>query len=316
MGKKYLVEEIESMDEGFSVFVGYIIIIGIALLINYFFFKSFWEGIINFKNNSVDAESLGVIAGILLSWIIFLIVFILNFYKSFFDIVDIIIKKMFYTTVIVTIISSIVTPIIVYFYNYRTLDFSLWGFIKTVIGNTILFFICSPLLTLIGFMFICVIGYIISKPIYYFIYLIKSKKIKKTKCWEQIKDYCVKEDIERKILKIELEPSKISFYDYNDILIKDLSFRELGYSDLTELSEIALIKTIKRETSVNFKIKTRYMNFIEVINKNLQKRMNIAYKDIIKKEKRTDMILKRSKKIKEKEKKKQYKRNIKEGKDW
>lgn len=110
--------------------------------------------------------------------------------------------------------------------------------------------------------------------------------------------------------KIEFE-----FVDNNEILV--FSFKKRGYNDLTQTQQLTLIDMIKKETKTAIKIEVHsYVSIYDVYNRPLlkkRKKEDKKQKIIFKKEKR--MVRKRDRYLRW-QKKMEYKRAVKSGKNW
>ncbi len=241
MGKRYLVEEIEGEDI-LETILGGIILIGIIVLINYFIFKSLGKNILRLNDlKTMDPEVLGILIGIFLSTCIGLFVFIYKWIEGYEDSIPLSGKVMLCASAILMILSSIIVPAILYYSVHGTITFEWMNLLKTLILNTILLLIATPLVTLCELIIVVVIGSILSFIIYKTIYFIKSFRIKKTIPWQKILEFNEEENIREHTWYMQVYPEKIEFYDMNRKLQTMISFKRLGYSNLKPLMRLTLI---------------------------------------------------------------------------
>lgn len=308
MGKKYLVEEVDWEIEAVGKIIAPIIGFGILILINWFFLKSLTK---------IDIEVIGILIGIGLSLIISCCIFITKIKDGLIDTITTIFKWVLIISFFLMLIGSILAPIIGYYIVYHKINFILWDFIKVLFFNSIILIISTPLVSIIITTIASVIGFILAFPIYKIIYKIKSKRIRKTECWIELKQFFRGYDFKNNIIKFTLFEDKIEFEDAKSHEIILFSFKKRGYNDLKKIQQLTLINMIKNETKTPFKIEVSpYVNICTAYNKFLLKKQKSKEKQNYKKIKKKMKIEIKEKKNLHRQNKKAYKNEIKAGKNW
>ena len=319
MGKKYLVEEIDTEVEfGVIKVIVPIIGFGLAILVNYSFLKSVIENIQDMGH--IDSESLGILIGVFLSLLIGLVIFIINRYRGVKEASTYSFFTILITSIFLMWLGSMIVPPIAYYHLYHELVFTMGDFFKTLIFNFIFLALCSPLVALLGTIIVTILGYLLSIPCYKIIYWLKSKNIQKTKCVKEIQKLCQKIDMKEKIVQVHLYQDKVEFYINSFTKYDEISFTKLGYSDLKPLSQLTLLHIIEKIAKIKLTIVERnFKNGKDVLiadNRYLRKKLIKNSKELNTMTKKCDLLFEKIEKRKAKEKKRAYKKAVKEGKDW
>lgn len=308
MGKKYLVEEVDSETEALGIVVGSIIGIGALIFINWSFFKSLTK---------MDAEVIGILIGMGITLFISLCIFIIKIKEGLFYALESTFKWTFGICFFLMVFGSILAPMIGYYIIYKTIEFILWDFIKTLFFNSVILIISTPLVSIIITIIVGIVGFILSFPIYKIIYKNKSKRIKKTECWEELKVLIKEMDFKCNIIKFVLFQSGIEFEVEKNHETISFSFAERGYNNLNSIKQLTLIDMIKKEARVSVKIDVApYGMLYTVYNKELMKKKKTEERNYYKSLRKRKRIERRKNKDLQSQKKKEYKKAVKSGKNW
>ncbi len=311
MGKLYLVEELERKNEEIPVAVYIVVGIVISIFANYLLLDSIRDTVngLIYKTGKLDAEMIGVIVGIIVAWSICLGLFISRIYEGLTETIFSLFGKLLILNVVLMTIGSIAVPSILSLVFYAELGISIWKLLLTTIFNFIIFTLCTPLISIGSMTIVVILGLILSFPIYNIIYRLKYNRIKRTKCWEEIKRYISNDDFKNKVLTINLYHNKIQFYTISEKLDYEISFSNLGYSSLTPIMQLTLSSLILKQTKIKFKIKSVQGGIIVLRNKELERQYNKC-------EKNYHNYWHRAKKHKINIEKRMHRKRVKEGKDW
>lgn len=265
----------------------------------------------------MDAEVIGILSGIGIALLIALFIFIIKIRDGLFEALEVTFEFMIKISFFLMLIGSILAPVIDYYIAYKKIEFILGDFIKKLFFNAIILIASTPLVSIIITIIAFIGGFILSFPIYKIIYKVKARRIGKTECWAELKQFFLENDFKNNIVKYTLFREKIEFefFDNNEILV--FSFKKRGYNDLTQTQQLTLIDMIKKETKTAIKIEVHsYVSIYDVYNRPLlkkRKKEDKKQKIIFKKEKR--MVRKRDRYLRW-QKKRDYKRAVKSGKNW
>lgn len=308
MGRKYLVEELDFEDDILITIFAPIVGIGILLLVNWSFLKSLMN---------IDSEVIGIWIGIGLSLLISSCIFIIKIKDGLFEIFEFTFKCAFWLCFVLMLLGSMLAPMIAYYIIYKSIDFILWDFLKTLFFNSIILIISAPLVSLLVTALASIIGFLLSFPIYKVIYMIKSGRIRKTDCWEELKSVFGRIDFKNNVIKFDLYQNKIEFELNDNHEVKVFYFDKRGYNNLKKLQQLTFVNMIKKETKTPIKIEINsYASIYTGYNKLLlkqQKEKEEKYYKTLKKEKKLDRKRKRDVR---KKKRKQYKEERKAGRNW
>lgn len=305
MGKKYFVEELDEGEELIAVGIVSIIGIGLLIYVNWIFIQSLTK---------IDSEVIGILIGIAISLLASFYIFIVKIKDGLYETIEITFKYTFLICFLLMLIGSIVSPIIVEYINYNEIDFILWDFIKILLFNSLILIISTPLVTLLITIVSNIIGLILAYPIYKILYIIKSKRIKRTDCWKELKAILNKIDFKNNIKKFTMYKNRIEFNESNNI--KLFSFEERGYNDLKKIQQLTLINMIKKETKTPLKISVAPYEETIVYNRILNKKEKREEKKLRKLIKKEKQFTKDNNRRLERENKKAYKKAVKSGKNW
>ena len=300
MGKKYFVEELDEGEELIAVGIVSIIGIGLLIYVNWIFIQSLTK---------IDSEIIGILIGIAISLLASFYIFIVKIKDGLYETIEATFKYTFLICFLLMLIGSIVSPIIVEY-----IDFILWDFIKILFFNSLILIISTPLVTLLITIVSNIIGLILAYPIYKILYIIKSKRIKRTDCWKELKAILNKIDFKNNIKKFTMYKNRIEFNESNNI--KLFSFEERGYNDLKKIQQLTLINMIKKETKTPLKISVAPYEETIVYNRILNKKEKREEKKLRKLIKKEKQFTKDNNRRLERENKKAYKKAVKSGKNW
>lgn len=308
MGKRYLVEEVDWEIETIGKIIAPILGIGLLILVNWFFLKSLTK---------IDIEVIGILIGIGLSLIVAICIFITRIKNGFYDSITIVFQSSFLTSFLLMLIGSILAPIIGQYIVFNKIEFLFWDLIKTVLFNSIILIISTPLVTVGITIITTIIGFILAFPIYRIIFLIKTKRIKNTECWEELKEFFKEINFKKNISKFDLYQDRVEFENVKNKEITLYSFKQRDYKNLSKTQQLTLINMIKKETKTSFKLEVNsYVNLYTAYNKYIIKKQNENVKNDNKRRKRNNKIKKYEQRKLNKLKKKKYKQEVKSGKNW
>ncbi len=308
MGRKYLVEEIDFEDDILITIFAPIIGIGILLLVNWSFFKSLMN---------TDSDVIGIWIGIGLSLLISCCIFIIKIKDGLSELFEFTFKCTFWLCFVLMLLGSIVAPMVEYYITYKSIDFILWDFLKALFFGAIILIISAPLVSLLVTVLATIIGFLLSFPIYKVIYMIKSRRIRKTDCWEELKSVFGRIDFKNNVIKFNLYQNKIEFELNDNHEVKVFYFDKRGYNNLKKLQQLTFINMIKKETKTPIKIEINsyasiYTGYNKFLLKQQKEKEEKYYRTLIK-ERNLDRKIERDLR---KKKRKKYKEERKAGKNW
>lgn len=312
--KLYLVQEIEKVDVGerqFNEWTAIVVTVVISLFINYFLLGSMRETISNliYNTGKLDMEMLGIIVGIVITWGICLGLFIARIHEGLSDTIFSIFIKMIILNTILMTIGSVALPSIFSLVFTGNIGISIFWLIVTTMFKFVILALCAPLISLASMAVVIVVGLILSFLIYNIIYRLKFNRIQRTVCWEEIQKYCTIKDIKNKILIIKLYNNKIQFFTASIRMDCEISFSALGYSPLKPIMQFSMCKLISKITKVKFRINSVQDGVITLENRKLERQYR-------KSEKESKNYFYHIRKYGFRIKKRLYKENVKQGKDW